>query len=183
MIILSWFPVSIFLYRILLYPNNLKSLNYILTWCTTVLKDGSVEQERFRRIFTHSKSLILSEVSLLYYKIIRGCDDCTIGQRTLLTRARGYKTFFMLNWAQNEICCAYKKLKTIFFFFFIFFSTQSWLWNSDVCDAIQDSDQSAHAQIDRSHHGLRWPQRFFRTESHCPSVHPRYYFSRHDYLG
>ena len=33
------------------------------------------------------------------------------------TRAQGYKTFFMLNSAENEICSAYKKLNTINLYF------------------------------------------------------------------
>ena len=45
----------------------------------------------------------------------------------IVTRARGYKTFFMLNSAENEICFAYKKLNTINLN--IFPALQNWAWN------------------------------------------------------
>ena len=42
-----------------------------------------------------------------------------LGERTHLEhRARGYKTFFMLNSAENEICSAYKKLNANNLYFF-----------------------------------------------------------------
>ena len=48
--------------------------------------------------------------------------------RELLPRTgpRGYKTFFMLNSAENEICSTYKKLNTNNFNFFP--AKQSWAW-------------------------------------------------------
>ena len=41
--------------------------------------------------------------------------------------ALGYKTFFMLNSAENEICSAYKQLNTNNLNFFL--AKQSWAWN------------------------------------------------------
>ena len=43
------------------------------------------------------------------------------------TMALGYKTFFMLNSAENEICSTYKKLNTNNLNFFP--AKQSWAWN------------------------------------------------------
>ena len=42
-------------------------------------------------------------------------------------RAQGYKTFFMLNSAENEICSAYKKLNTSTLNFLP--AQQKWAWN------------------------------------------------------
>ena len=45
----------------------------------------------------------------------------------LLSRARGYKTFFMLNSAEYEICSAYKKLNTSNLNFLP--AQQNWAWD------------------------------------------------------
>ena len=42
-------------------------------------------------------------------------------------RAQGYKTFFMLNSAENEICSVYKKLNTVNLNFLP--AQQNWAWN------------------------------------------------------
>ena len=50
-----------------------------------------------------------------------------IHKANCLTRARGYKTFFVLNSAENEICSAYEKINTNNLNFFP--AKQSLAWN------------------------------------------------------